>query len=102
MKTIYICLIFTFSFLTTYSQISPKQEIARLRKQIEETKKDINWEEFDTSSKVSVDKIQIELLQGEWKAYNGLFSFFNLFTQSCNFLFRTYLRIRCQKAESEN
>ena len=75
MKKIYICLICSFTFVTTYAQTSPKQEIEKLRSKITETGKDINWEEFDTTSKVLIDKIQIELLQGEWKAYNGLFKF---------------------------
>ena len=75
MKTIYICLLCSFSFVTTYAQDNPKQEIEKLRNRIGETGKDINWEEFDTTSKVSIDKIEIELLQGEWKAYNGLFRF---------------------------
>ena len=75
MNNFYICLISSFIFATTYAQTSPKQEIEKLRNRITETGKDINWEEFDTTSKVLIDKIQIELLQGEWKAYNGLFKF---------------------------
>src|SRR5688572_4394537 len=75
MKKIYICLICSFTFATTYAQTSLKQEIEELRNRIKETGKDIDWKEFDTTSKVSIDKIQIELLQGEWKAYNGLFRF---------------------------
>jgi hypothetical protein len=75
MKKIYICLIWSFTLTTTYAQTNPKQEIEKLRNRITETGKDINWEEFDTTSKVSINKIQIELLQGEWKAYNGLFKF---------------------------
>ena len=75
MKRIYICLMCSFTFMTIYAQTSPKQEIEKLRNTITETGKDINWEEFDTASIVSIDKIKIELLQGEWKAYNGLFKF---------------------------
>lgn len=37
--------------------------------------KDINWECFDSASKVSIKEIKIETIQGVWKAYKGLFKF---------------------------
>ena len=79
MNKFYFCFLLTvislFGFQPSFSQTTPKQEIEGLRQQIEATGKEINWEAYDPNSKVSIDKIQQELLQGEWKAYNGFFRF---------------------------
>lgn len=75
-KTISIFLILSLSFgISAFSQNTQKEEVEKIRKTIEETHKDIDWEAFDTTSKISADKINLELIQGLWKAYNGLFKF---------------------------
>lgn len=67
-------LVFCLSFwASAFSQNTQKEEVEKIRKTIEETHKNIDWEAFDTTSKVSADKINVELAQGLWKAYNGLF-----------------------------
>jgi hypothetical protein len=77
MKRTALIIVTLLTFSATYSQSTPKEEIEILRHKVEETGKNINWEEFDATSKVAINKISNELLQGEWKAYDGLFIFGN-------------------------
>jgi hypothetical protein len=58
-----------------FSQISPKAEIQVIRESMIKTHRDIDWNAFDTTSKISIDSINIQALQGIWKAYNGIFRF---------------------------
>ena len=57
------------------SQSSPKEEIATIRKTMEKSHKDIDWNAFDTASKVSIDSMNFVAIQGLWKTYNGIFKF---------------------------
>ena len=76
MKTTAIFILINFVFITaSFSQITIKEEVEKIRSTIKETKTDIDWEAFDTTSTISIDKIKIEDVQGLWKAYNGLFKF---------------------------
>ena len=61
--------------ISAFSQNTQKEEVEKIRKSIEETHRDIDWEQYDTASIVSIDKIKPELIQGLWTAYNGLFKF---------------------------
>jgi hypothetical protein len=58
-----------------FSQISPKAEVQAIRERIEKTHKDIDWNAFDTASPIPIDSINFQVLQGVWKAYNGIFRF---------------------------
>ena len=58
-----------------FSQISPKAEVQAIRESITKTHRDIEWDAFDTTSKIPIDSINIQALQGVWKAYNGIFRF---------------------------
>jgi hypothetical protein len=58
-----------------FSQNTQEIEVAKIIKAIKKTHKDIDWESFDTTSIVSINKITPDLIQGSWKAYNGLFRF---------------------------
>jgi hypothetical protein len=58
-----------------FSQISPKAEIQEIRESMIKTHRDIDWNAFDTTSKIPIDSINIQALQGVWKAYNGIFRF---------------------------
>ncbi|GGG26803.1 hypothetical protein [Pontibacter amylolyticus] len=37
--------------------------------------KSIDWEVYETASSVQKDEINVELLQGEWSAYKGVYKF---------------------------
>ena len=75
-KAIGIFLLLCFVFApSVFSQNTQKKEVAKLIKAIEKTHKDIDWELFYTTSKVSMDKITPDLIQGSWKAYNGIVRF---------------------------
>jgi hypothetical protein len=58
-----------------FSQSTPKAEVEAIRKKIEKTHKDIDWNAFDTTSKCAIDSINTETIHGVWKAYNGIFKF---------------------------
>jgi hypothetical protein len=60
---------------SAFSQSTPKAEIEAIRKTIEKKHKDIDWNAFDTTSKVAIDSIKVETIQGVWRAYNGIFKF---------------------------
>jgi hypothetical protein len=58
-----------------FSQTSPKAQIQAIRESMIKNHKNIDWNAFDTTSKIPIDSINIHLLQGVWKAYNGIFIF---------------------------
>jgi hypothetical protein len=58
-----------------FSQISPKAEIQAIRESMIKTHRDIDWNAFDTTYQIPIDSINIQALQGVWKAYNGIFRF---------------------------
>ena len=58
-----------------FSQNTQKEEVEKIRKSIEQSHQDIDWQAFDSSSSVSAENINSNLIQGLWKAYNGLFKF---------------------------
>jgi hypothetical protein len=58
-----------------FSQISPKAQIQAIRKSMAKTHTDIDWNAYDMTSKIPIDNINIQELQGVWKAYNGIFKF---------------------------
>jgi len=58
-----------------FSQISPKAEVQSIRERIIKTHRDIDWNAFNKTSKIPIDSINIQALQGVWKAYNGIFRF---------------------------
>ncbi|HTR27642.1 MAG TPA: hypothetical protein VMH27_00130 [Puia sp.] len=65
-------------FATTtgaFAQNSPKEKVQAIRDRITTTHTDIDWNAFDTTSKIPRDSISIEALRGVWKAYNGVFKF---------------------------
>jgi hypothetical protein len=71
-----ILLLLSFVFApSVFSQNTQKKEVAKIIKAIEKTHRDIDWELFDTTSKVSIDKITPDLIKGSWKAYNGIIRF---------------------------
>ncbi len=77
MKSIVLTILASFILSVSFGQITPKEEIELLRHKVENTGQKINWEEFDSTSNVDINKISNELLEGEWKAYDGLFIFGN-------------------------
>jgi hypothetical protein len=75
-KCISAVLILNFAIAeAAFSQNSPKAEVETIRKTIEKTHRDIDWNAFDAASKVSIDSINFDTIHGLWKAYNGLFKF---------------------------
>lgn len=73
-----LAVVLLLSFAITkdaFSQTSPKAEIQAIRESIEKTHKDIDWNAFDTTSQIPIDSVNIQALQGVWKAYNGIFKF---------------------------
>jgi len=60
---------------SAFSQVSPKIEIEKIRESIAQTHRDIDWNTYDATSKVLIDSININMLQGVWKAYDGIFKF---------------------------
>lgn len=73
-----LAVVFFLSFTITqgaFSQISPKEEIQAIRESMVKKHKDIDWNAFRETSKIPIDSINIQALQGVWKAYNGLFRF---------------------------
>ena len=71
-------LIISLSLLLTvslFSQSTVKVEVEHTRQSIKKLGKAYNWDYFDTTSRVSIDKIKFEDLQGLWKASNGVFKF---------------------------
>jgi hypothetical protein len=73
-----LSVVFFLSFAISkgaFSQISPKAEVQAIRESMIKTHRDIDWNAFDTTSKVPIDSINIQTLQGVWKAYNGIFRF---------------------------
>jgi hypothetical protein len=76
MRNLTVVLFLSFAITKgAFSQISPKAEIQAIRESIGKTRRDIDWNAFDTTSKIPIDSINIQALQGVWKAYNGIFRF---------------------------
>ena len=72
--TLAILLIFATTS-NAFAQTTPKDEIQAIRDRITKTHKDIDWNAFDTASRIPLDSISTQALQGVWKAYNGVFKF---------------------------
>lgn len=74
MRNFTIVLFLSFAITPgAFSQNSPKAEVQAIRERITKTHRDIDWNLFDTTSKIPIDSINIQALQGVWKAYNGIF-----------------------------
>ncbi len=76
-----IRLIFAFSLpgiivsFTAFCQHSAQEEVEALRRTITIAHQNIDWKAYDTTSKVPIDSISYSVIQGDWKAYNGIFLF---------------------------
>jgi len=76
MRNLTVVLFLSFAITKdAFSQISPKAEIQAIRESINKTHKDIDWNAFDMTSQIPIDSLNIQALQGVWKAYNGIFKF---------------------------
>ena len=74
-STIVLFFIFILSSTVSFSQSNAKKEVQNDRKLIQKEGSDFGWTVFDTKSKISIDSINTEDIQGLWKAYYGLFKF---------------------------
>ena len=57
------------------SQATGKSESRAFVKKISKTHTNIDWKSFDTTSSVTVDSLSYAVMQGNWKAYYGIFIF---------------------------
>ena len=71
--TFYTALFLGFA-TTTFSQ-NTSAGSEKVGETTEVENKNINWDYFDSSSKVSITEIKTATIQGVWKAYKGLFKF---------------------------
>jgi hypothetical protein len=69
---IFIGLTLSFSTLNAQSKSRGGEKIG---KTVKVKKKNISWEAYDTSSVISIDKIEPRYLQGLWSAYKGVYRF---------------------------
>ncbi len=70
-----VCIALLFVFINT----GFSQDYSAGGKKVGETteveNKNINWESFDSTSKLSITAIKFENIQGLWKAYKGIYKF---------------------------
>lgn len=76
-KNIFCTTVFLGFVITSFSQ-NTSAGVEKVGETTEVENKNINWEYFDSTSKVSSAEIKIETIQGVWKAYKGLYKFGNI------------------------
>ena len=74
--TILLFLAFLLSSCTlSFSQSNAKKEVKADRKLFQKEPNNFDWQSFAKTSRISIDSIKPEVVQGLWKAYNGFFKF---------------------------
>ena len=70
-----VCLVFFLGAVNIAFLQNTSAGVEKVGETAEVENKNINWEYFDSTSKISINEIKFDNIQGVWKAYKGLFKF---------------------------